>query len=428
MDVFKEYDIRGIYGEQINEEFAYKLGRSIVMFFKCSELIIAKDGRNSSDMLFESLCKGVMDQGCTVYDVGLISTPHFYFSINRFKKPGVIITASHNPKEYNGFKIMDKDLNSISLKSGLKDIKKLTENPNFQEPYKKGNYIQVNTKRYYLNFLEGFTPNKNVSFILDMSSGSGKIETDFLNGKYTNCLVINSEIDGNFESHSPDPTNEKTHNQIKQKILANKADFGVMFDGDADRALFFDENANPIRPELLVSVLDLKTPILYDVRSSLSLSVVCDEKQIKSYMIKAGRSNFVEEMKRKDAYMGVEGSGHYFFKEFYYVDSAVLVILKLIQNLKIPLSVQIEKNNHYFHSGEINFKVKNRVRAIEKVKRSFNPSQISELDGLSMYFEDVWFNIRSSNTEPVIRLNVEAKTKQKLSETINALKIILEND
>jgi phosphomannomutase len=428
MEIFKEYDIRGVYGEDITEEFAYKLGRSIVMFFRCSDLIVARDGRNSSDVLFENLCKGVMDQGCSIYDVGLASTPHFYFTINRFKKPGVIITASHNPKEYNGFKIMDKDLNSISLKSGLKDIKKLTENPNFQEPYKKGNYIQINTKRYYLDFLEEHSVDKNISFVVDMSSGSGKLESDFLDGKYTNCIVINSEIDGNFPSHSPDPTNSDSQTQIKQKILANKADFGVMFDGDADRALFFDEKANPIRPELLVSILDLKSPVLYDVRSSLSLSVVCDEKKIKSFMIKAGRSNFVEEMKKRDAFIGVEGSGHYFFKEFYYVDSAILAVLKLIENLKIPLSEQIEKNTYYFHSGEINFKVKNRKAVLEKIKRSFKPTQQSELDGLSMYFEDIWFNIRSSNTEPVIRLNVEAKSKQKLTETINALTIIIKNE
>ncbi|MFT4261506.1 MAG: phosphomannomutase/phosphoglucomutase [Candidatus Woesearchaeota archaeon] len=428
MELFKEYDIRGIYGEELTPDFAYKLGRSIVIFLKCSDLIIARDGRLSSDIIHQHFCKGVMDQGCNVNDIGILSTPNFYFNIMRFQKPGVIITASHNSKEYNGFKIMDQNLNAVHLGNGLKDIKKLVENKNFQEPYKKGNFVHLSANKYYIEYLEKFFVDKDVSFVLDMSNGSGKVEADFLDGRYNNCIVINGDIDGNFPAHSPDPTNIESQVQLKKKILENNADFGVIFDGDADRAMFFDEKANMIRPEIVVSLFNLKEKVIYDVRSSQSLSRVCSEQDVDTFMVKAGRTNMVSDMKKHDAFIGVEGSGHYFFKEFGYVDSAILAVLKLIENLKTPLSEYVQKNTRYNHSGEINFQVKNRLKSIEKIRQEFNDAQTLNLDGYSFYLTDSWFNIRLSNTEPLIRLNAESKTKESLTVLINKIKAILKDE
>ena len=426
MNPFKEYDVRGIYGEDITPEFAYELARNIVMHLKCSELIVARDGRLSSDLLHEHFCKGVMDQGCSVHDIGIASTPHFYFALIKFQKPGVVITASHNPKEYNGFKIMDKELNAVSKRNGLKKIEKLMKDKNFSEPYKKGNYMEIHTKKYYIDFLRSHTTDRNISFIVDSSNGSGTIEVDYLDGVYTNCQVINQNIDGNFPNHSPDPLHKQSHIQIKNKIINSEADFGVIFDGDADRAIFFDEKGDMIRPELILTLFNITGDVLYDVRSSQSLAVHVRNQNKTAFMVKTGRSNLVADMKEKDATCGVEGSGHYFFKEFNYLDSAILAVLKLIAYIKVPLSNFIYQKNLYHHSGELNFKVKDKVNLLQKIKTSFNPNKLLELDGISMYFDNGWFNIRPSNTENLVRLNIEALTneelsqyKQKLTEIIN---------
>ncbi len=427
MGVFKAYDIRGVFDSEIDEDFAYKLGRSIVIFLKASEIIVARDGRLSSDTLHQHLCKGMMDQGASVHDIGISSSPHLYFAVQRFEKPGVIITASHNPKEYNGFKIMDKNLDAVHLKNGLLGIKKLVDNPNFQEPYKRGNYIALSTKKYYLDFLKKFVVDKDISFVVDASNGSGKIEADFLNATYNNCIVINDEVDGNFPNHSPDPTNPENHGQIRKRILDTKSDFGVIFDGDADRAIFLDEKGQAIRPEILVSLFNLEGTVLYDVRSSQSLSKACDLKNINSIMVKTGRTNFVSDMREHQAFIGVEGSGHYFFKEFNYLDSAIIAILKLIEVLKTPLSKEIKKHTYYIHSGEMNFKVKNREKAIENIRKSFSPNQILTLDGLSMYFDDYWFSARLSNTEPLVRINAESKSQETLDKFKEKIVEILNN-
>lgn len=418
MGLFKAYDIRGVYGEELNEDFAYKLGRSLVIFLRASELIVSRDGRLSSDVLHESLCKGIMDQGCSVHDIGTVSTPHFYYACKKFSKPGVIITASHNPRQFNGFKIINKDLEAVSSSNGLREIQRLVDNPNFQEPYKKGNYLQINSKRYYLEYLKTFLVNSELSFVVDSSNGSGKVEADFLDAHFPSSVIINSEIDGNFPNHGPDPTDLTNHNMIRKEILDKSADFGVLFDGDADRAIFFDENGQEIRPEILVSLLDLKGKVLYDVRSSQSLSRVCEDKGVSCFMIKTGRTNFASEMKKQDAYLGVEGSGHYFLKDFFYLDNPVLIILKLLSVLSKDKKVSdlVKNNTYYYHSGELNFKVKDKKSSINKVLEAFKANQVITLDGYSLYLDKYWFNIRMSNTENLIRVNAEAKDQESLTE------------
>ncbi|MFT4283058.1 MAG: phosphomannomutase/phosphoglucomutase [Candidatus Woesearchaeota archaeon] len=423
--VFKAYDVRGIYPKEINEEFAFNFGKALAKYFDSDTVAVARDGRLSSDSLFEKLCDGINLEGKNVVNLGLISTPAAYFALINLKIPGVIITASHNPKEYNGFKVVDEKLMPVDKESGLLKIKELMTQSSKNAT---GGIINFDLALEYEKFLNKFKDKqKDLKIVVDQSNGSSHLESAYLK-KHFNATILNSEVDGNFPGHDPDPFKKTSIDFVSKKVIESNADIGIIFDGDGDRAVFIDEKGNPLRPEIAMCLFAKKGPILYDVRCSLSLRDVAKENNVKSYMIKAGRSFFIREMKPKNAFYGVEGSGHYFFKEFENFDSAIIMILKVLSalsNSNKKLSELTKSFSRYHHSSEVNFKVKSRDEAIEKIKQSFKPKKLVEIDGVSLYLDDFWLNIRKSNTEPVIRINAEANSKQKVDNVIKKIKEIL---
>ncbi len=427
--IFKKYDIRGIYDEELDENFAYKLGRALVRFLGVKEVAIARDGRESSPSLFAEFSKGVLDESAKVIDLGIISTPAAYYSFWKGEyKAGVVVTASHNPGEYNGFKIVRENVSPVHLENGFEELMKLV-NQEFDEGSSKGIVESRSYMEEYKNYLSTLLSDtkRDAVFVFDQSNGSGWVESEFLKELYNNVTILNGDVDGSFPGHKPDPLPEVSREALVKNVLEKKARFGVIVDGDADRAIFVDEKGCFVRPESLLSVIleDNAEKILYDVRVSHALKDTAESKGLETKMIPCGRTVFLDHMVSENATYGVEGSGHYFFKEFNGLDSAIIAVIKLLNKLSetdIPLSELVKNNSKGVHSGEINFRVDDREKALDKIKNSFNPNNTSELDGLSMFFDNAWFNIRKSNTEPLIRLNAEAKDKNDLDELVGKIK------
>jgi len=435
MNIFKAYDIRGIYNENITKETAYNLGRSFVLFLnkKNPKIVIARDGRLSSPELFKYLKKGIIDQGGTTYDIGLVTTPIFYFADCFLKTDGgIMVTASHNPKEYNGFKIVREKAYPVSEKTGLKDLKKIflkieehALSKNKGKSFKKNilnEYIKdiandFNLKEF--NFKIGIDTANSVSGIL--------IDKVF---KKTNCKIyhINKEIDGNFPNHNPDPLQKKNLKQLISLVKDKKLDLGVAFDGDGDRIVFIDEKGRVVSSDIvlafLADILDVK--VLYDIRCSNIISEIAGKK---TYRSRVGHSFIKQTMKDKNIFLGGEYSGHFYLNKKYCFEAPFFVLFNILEQKKLSLKALsdiVKPYQKYYHSGELNFRVDNTKEKIKEIEKLYEGKK-TKIDGLRIDFDDYWILVRASNTEPVLRLIIEAKTKKLLNQKIKEFKNIIDN-
>jgi len=438
--LFKAYDIRGAYPKELDTKFAYKLGKAFATYTKAKEVAIGFDGRSSAKKLFEALSKGIMEQGVDVIELGLCSTPGFYFSLIQGKyASGIMITASHLSKQFNGFKLMKK-LSPVFLENGGSEIMELIKADDYEKVKGKGKKKKKSWEKEYSKYL---TKNlvktktlkeqlKTLKIVVDQGNGSGFVEAEILNKTIPNAKVLFSRVSGTFPSHEPNPLIPSSRKALISEVKKRKADFGIMFDGDADRVCFVDEKGSFVRPDIIISIMlsDYKSgKIIYDTRSSKTIPELAKRKGLHGIMSKSGRSYIIDAMQKEQAEMGGEGSGHYFFKEFKYLDCAGLAAIKVIQRFllrnskeEIKMSSLVSEHDLYHHSGEINFKVKNPSKAFLIVEQGFRDSnKILFIDGLSVYYDDYWFNVRKSNTEPLIRVNAEANTKEGLDKIIATL-------
>lgn len=414
--IFKAYDIRGIYPDEINEDVAFKIGQATTKFLKAKELIVGRDNRLSSDSLSNSLINGITDQGVNVIDAGLITTPAFYYSsLNGKFKGGIMITASHNPKEYNGFKIIGKKAISIGINSGLLKIKKLAEKNKFRSN-EKGEIKKVSIYDSYIKNVLRFIKIKDIKeikVVIDTCNGvAGKIIPMLFEKLPCELIHINSELDGNLINSS--------NENLQEKVLIEKADLGVCFDGDGDRILFIDDNGDKIDPDLISALLinyllPNKGKIVHTTASSRNLTDQIEKTNNIAIDSKVGHTFVQQEMKNEKAIFACESSGHYFLKENNYLESPLIILLKILEIVsKRPLSSLIEPFNIY-STERINIKVNNK-KAFKKLKRRIKrkykkTTEIYELDGISVERKTWWFNIRMSNTEPIIKIIIEAKRK-----------------
>lgn len=431
-DIFKAYDIRGVYGENIDKDVAYKLGRSFVLFLnkKHPKIVIGRDNRSSSPELFNFLKKGIIDEGGLVYDIGLSTTPMFYFADCFLKgEGGIMITASHNPKEYNGFKIVGKNASPISEDSGLIQIRHIFENLG-NSPKKKGKVIKKNVLKEYV---------KHISKDFDLKDFDFKIGIDTANSissilidevfKKTNLKMyhINKELDSNFPNHDPDPLQKKNLRQLADLIKEKKLDLGIAFDGDGDRIVFLDDNAKVVSSDIVLALISdvLGKKVLYDLRCSNIISEIAGEKAYKS---RVGHSFIKKIMKEEKIYMGGEYSGHFYLNDEYCFEAPFFILFKLLEQMKLSsknLSEIVKPYQKYFHSGEINFKVDNKEKIIKKIEDKYKDGEKTKIDGVRIDYDDYWFLVRPSNTEPVLRLIIEAKTNKLLKEKEKELKELI---
>lgn len=415
--IFKAYDIRGIYGEQLNEDIAYKIGRAFAVYIG-SKIVVARDNRLSSDSLFEALTRGITDQGSDVYNIGLSTSPMFYFAVsNLVCDGGVIITASHNPSQYNGFKMVRSDAMPLSGEDGIDQIKQLVEENNFSSS-KKGNISTLDITDKYVNSFE--IKKYNLKVVVDTANSvSGLIVNRMFRG--VSLFHLFSELDGSFPNHEPNPLEEKNIKDLREKVLEYGADIGIAFDGDGDRVFFVDEKGELISSDLIIALIAklIDKKVLYDLRCSNIIKETARD----SVMWRVGHSFIKKKMKDEDIFFGGEYSGHYYLKQgSSYFESPYFVIYKLFEAMENKkLSELIAPFKKYYHSGELNFEVKDKQSIIEKVEKNYSYGKITKIDGVRIDFDDWWFLLRGSNTEPILRLIVEAKSKELLDSKIKEI-------
>ena len=439
--IFKAYDIRGKYPAEINEEVAQRVGRAVLTFCaknrrkKNIKILICRDVRTSSLPLKNALVEGVLSQGGDAVDAGVGTTPYFYFLMHtKDFDGGVMVTASHNPAEYNGFKIRAIYGKAVSSGKGLEEVKKLVLKNKFPER-SPGKILQMaDFKNEYLNHLSrGISINK-IRAVVDASGGSTAYFLPELLNRFPGFIYkpLFFEPDGTFRKHPPNPFLEKSQQFVKTELKNGGYRFGAIFDGDGDRVFFFDEKGDFVRPEFVFALL-VQRNLEKNKKNSFAMTVNTS-RAVREYIAKLGGRvkisrvgyAFMQDvMKRAGAPLGVEISGHFYFKEMFFDDSGILAFLKLADFMSLSgrsLSKLVETFKNYESSGELNFSVKDKKRALARVGKYYKNAKKSHLDGLTVEFPDWWFNIRPSNTEALVRLVVEAKNKELLEEKIKELK------
>jgi phosphomannomutase len=441
---FKAYDIRGIYNKDFNKEDVYKIGFFLPSLLNADEVLVGRDVRVSSPEIHESLIAGITDAGADVCDIGLATTPMVYFATGRYSfDASVQITASHNPAEYNGIKVSKTDALPIGYDTGLCKLEKSIESGAPIIPAeKKGSVYTKDIKDDYIEFQKSrLSDISNLKIGIDCSNGMvGIVLKDILGDE---PIYINEEPDGTFPCHSPNPLEEENCEQIKKLVSDNQLDVGIIFDGDADRMMLIDEKGRFVRPDITIGILGKYylhkkgEHVLYDIRTSRGVTEFIQKMGAEIHMSKVGHAFAKYSMRDFNCIFGGELAGHYYLQEFYNCDSAILasiIVLDVLSELKrdgIKFSELVDEINCYANSGELNYKIENKLAIMENVKDYFlereTPIFQTDLDGYRLDFEDWWFNIRPSNTEPYLRLILEANTPELLKEKREAIeKLILE--
>lgn len=448
MGAFHAYDIRGIYNKDFDKETVYKVGYFLPQLLGVNNIAVGRDARTSSPEIHEYLLKGITDAGADVTDIGLATTPMVYFATAKYGFGcSVQITASHNPREYNGLKVSRKEALPVGLDSGLGEIERWIaqgkETPKSATP---GKVICKDIKAEYLQFQSRYKGDySNLNIGIDLSNGMAALIVKDLIPEGENVAYIYDTIDGSFPNHDPNPLVAENVEALKALVAERGCDIGVIYDGDADRVMFVDEKSRFIAPDLIIALMGhywlekrgLKGRVLQDIRSSKSVGEYLVPMGAQMATWRVGRAFAAPKLREIDGVYGGEFAGHYYFKEFFYSDSGImasLIVLSILSDLKREgktLSQEIDKIAAYNNSGEINFKIERKAEAMEAVKNWFTsvekPTAIMDFDGYRVEFPDWWFNIRPSNTEPYLRLIAEAKGEKMLQEKVAKAREIIES-
>ena len=440
-DIFKAYDIRGLVDVEIDADFAFATGLAFARFLQLERepgtIVIGEDMRPSSPILAEAFSAGVTSQGMDVIRIGLASTDMLYFASGKLGLPGAMFTASHNPAEYNGIKLCLSSARPIGKESGLVTIENFVRQGSPIAIRNVGVEKQRNMLDEYVDHLLTLVDLKNIrplKIIVDAGNGMAGHTAPAIFARL-NCEVIPMyfELDGTFPNHEANPLDESTLTDLKQAMKDQNADLGLAFDGDADRCFLVDERGVAVNPSALTSLIThrelIKHPgssIIYNLISSRTVQEVIDENGGVGLRSRVGHSYIKKMMADSGAIFGGEHSGHFYFKEFWRADSGALAALHAIAALgesDTTMSALLAPYNRYVISGEINSKVADTNAATELVEKSYSSGQVTldHLDGLTVNGDTWWFNLRPSNTEPVLRLNVEASTQAQMETVRDAV-------
>ena len=425
--IFKAYDIRGIYGQTLTDDTAFKIGRAFATFLKCRKVVVGRDMRPHSKPLFDALARGLALQGADVIDVGVCSTPMSYYANGKLNADGsLMITASHNPGEWNGFKLCREKVTPLSGATGIQEIERIVKAEDFApRAARPGHVTAHNIMPEYVAHIRSFADvRRPLRIAVDYANAMGIYEGKVLQ-ETTKVDGLFDTLDGTFPNHEANPLKLDTLEPLQKKIRSSRYDFGVAFDGDADRAGFVDEKGNIIPMDMITALIAKtilgreKGPIFYDLRSSWAVKEVILENGGKPMMSRVGHAFIKQQMRDAKAIFAGELSGHYYFRENYYAESsslAALYVANLVSQSDKPLSELIRPIHRYFESGEINSEVHDVEAVFKHLRQKYASGRMIELDGLSVEFDDWWFNVRPSNTEPLVRLNLEAKTKDLMAQ------------
>ena len=444
MGAFHAYDIRGIYNVDFDKETAYKVGYFLPELLSADKVLVGRDARVSSPEIHEYLLKGLTDAGADVYDIGLSTTPMVYFGTANYGfKASVQITASHNPAEYNGMKVSRENALPVGLDTGLGMIKQWVESGR-ECPVadKRGEVYPMDIKKDYLDFLLKYKGDwSGLKIAMDVSNGMASLFVRDIFGNQP--TYIYEDMDGSFPNHEPNPLNPKNIVDLQKLVAEVKADIGVIYDGDADRVMFVDENSRFISPDLMIAVLGHyfleergeKGAVLQDIRSSKAVGEYLAPMGGDMHTWRVGRAYAALKLRELDGVYGGELAGHYYFRDFFYSDSGILasiLILNVVAKMKaegVSLSELISRIEKYQNSGEINFKLERKQEAMDAVRDYFmsteNATASMDFDGYRVEFPQWWFNIRPSNTEPYLRFLCEATSKELLDEKVAKVREIV---
>ena len=429
---FKAYDIRGQLPHEINPEIAYRVGNATAEYLSAKKMILGRDIRASSKELSESMASGLMDAGVDVIDIGECGTENVYYATGELKScGGVMVTASHNPSDYNGFKIVSENAKPISSETGLLDIRKIAESDKRFISESRGNLEQRDLNQSYVKKVLSFIDPDSLSklkVVMNPGNGGAGVYAEYISKNMPiEIIKLNFDPDSSFPNGIPNPMIEENRASTSQAVIDNKADLGIAWDGDFDRCFFFDEKGNFIEGYYLVGLLaksflikNRNERVIYDPRLTWNTIDVVERYGGDAIQCQSGHSFIKKSMRDNDAVYGGEMSAHHYFRDFYYCDSGMipwLLILEMISKEKMPLSQMIQKyREKYPVSGEINLKVSNTKTIIDSIKEYYldDALGVDETDGVGMEFEKWRFNLRASNTEPLIRLNVESNNNESL--------------
>ncbi len=444
MGAFHAYDIRGVYNVDFDKVTAYKIGYFIPKLLNTDKVLVGRDCRVSSDEIHAYLLQGITDAGADVYDIGLSTTPMVYFGTANYGfKASVQITASHNPKEYNGMKVSRENALPVGLDSGLGQIKEWIESGKpTPAAEKKGSVIPKDIHQDYLDFLLKFKGDySDLKIAFDLSNGMSSLYAREIFGD--SPAYIFEDLDGNFPNHEPNPLIPKNVEPLQALVRETGADIGVIYDGDADRVMFVDNEGKFVSPDLMIAVLghyfveerQQKGVVLQDIRSSKAVGEYLIPMGCTMATWKVGRAFAAHKLREIDGVWGGELAGHYYFRDFFYSDSGLLasmLILRVVASMKkkgVTLSQLIASIARYKNSGEINFRIEDKKGAMDAVREHFTsleePTAQMDFDGYRVEFPDWWFNIRPSNTEPYLRFICEAISTELLEDKVNQTKELL---
>ena len=424
--IFKAYDIRGIYPTEINADVAEAIGRAYIEFTGAKKVAVGRDMRPHSLPLFEGLSRGMLAQGADVIDLGLVSTPMSYFANGTLKVGGsVMITASHNPGEWNGFKLCLANAVPISGATGIMEIQKIAEAKSWRKVDQPGTLSTYDIAPEYGKFLRSFAQmDRKLKVVVDYANAMGLYEIAGITDLY-DIVPLYDTLDGTFPNHEANPLHIETLDAIRAKVREVGADFGAAFDGDADRCGFIDDKGEVIPMDLFTALIaqDILSrgpaTILYDLRSSRAVPECIEANGGKAIRSRVGHAFIKAQMRENDAVFAGELSGHYYFKQNFTAESqglAMIMLSNLICKKNKPVHELVQPLRKYFSSGEINSKVADVKPILDTIRARYADGNMFELDGISSEYPRWWFNVRSSNTEPLLRLIVEADTRELMEE------------
>jgi len=438
--VFKAYDVRAVYPDPLDEKLAWRIGFAAGRYFggraessgaRTLRIVVGRDMRKSSPSLCDALQGGLRAAGAEVIDVGMIDTPQLYFAVDHCKTDaGIQTTASHNPAQYNGFKVCGRGGVPVGEDSGLGEIRAIAEKTEACSAAETGGRSVLDLGESYKAFVRrSLKVGRALKVVVDASNGMAGRWGPVIFGDAENltCRFLNTETTGEFV-HDPNPLVDANLDQLREEVRRTGADLGVCFDGDADRCMVVDERADIVRCDLLTALLAgyfLKDEpggaAVYDLRSSRVVAEEIERCGGRALRSRVGHAFMKKVMRDNDAVFGGELSGHFYFRENFYCDSGMLAlvhVLNVLSGSAAAMSERIEPLKRWCASGERNFENEDKDRTIERLAEVFANGRIDRLDGISVDYEDWWFNVRKSNTEPLLRLNLEARTERMLREKL----------
>lgn len=430
-EIFKAYDVRGVYPQELNPEIAYKIGRALVVYLKAKQVVVGRDMRVSSPALASAIIDGILDQGADVCDIGLVSTDCLYFAVGKSGyDAGVMVTASHNPPEYNGFKLCRQEARPLSMDQGIGEIRDLVLRDQFPDPPSPGTLHAKEILDDFADHVLSMIDTESIrplKVVVDAGNGmAGKVVPAVFGRLPLQLVPLYFELDGRFPNHLANPLEPENVVDLRRAVLEHKADLGIAFDGDADRMFILDEHGRFVGGDMITALvaksLLRKHPgaaIVYNLICSRAVPETIEREGGKPIRSRVGHSFIKAKMREHDAIFGGEHSGHFYFRDNWYADSGIIAALTVIELLSkegVTMSEALKPLDKYYRSGEINSEVADQQAVLRRLESRFSDGQIDYLDGLTVSYPDWWFNVRPSNTQPLLRLNVEANDPALLEE------------